>query len=114
MIDRKSGQSTDRNPDGAFLAENSGKPRGTRHKVTRAVADLLDGQAEAISQKAVDMPLKVTPRNVLGGVHFCGFYDIGPQCAGRATDKPMPLPTITKGYSRDRKQRANNVYRQVW
>ncbi|WP_343503578.1 MULTISPECIES: DUF5681 domain-containing protein [Roseobacteraceae] len=47
-----------RNSDGTFAAGNPGKPRGSRHKVTRAVADLLDGEAEAITRKAVEMALE--------------------------------------------------------
>lgn len=46
-----------RNSDGTFAPGNSGKPRGTRHKVTRAVLDLLDGEAEALTRKAVEMAL---------------------------------------------------------
>lgn len=50
---RKSG----RNTDGTFAAGNSGKPRGTRHKATRAVLAMLDGEAEALTRKAVEMAL---------------------------------------------------------
>ncbi|MCA0943382.1 DUF5681 domain-containing protein [Salipiger pacificus] len=47
-----------RNSDGTFAAGNPGKPRGSRHKITRAVADLLDGEAEAITRKAVELALE--------------------------------------------------------
>ncbi|OOY23129.1 hypothetical protein BMI91_16940 [Thioclava sediminum] len=50
---RKSG----RNADGTFAEGNPGKPRGTRHRVTRAVLDLLDGEAEKLTGKAVEMAL---------------------------------------------------------
>lgn len=50
---RKSG----RNADGAFAAGNPGKPRGTRHKATRAALALLDGEAEALTRKAVELAL---------------------------------------------------------
>ena len=53
MTDRKCG----RNADGTFGAGNSGKPRGTRHKATQAVLALLDGQAEALTQRAVELAL---------------------------------------------------------
>jgi hypothetical protein len=53
MTDGKSG----RNADGTFGAGNAGKPRGTRHKATQAVLGLLEGQAQALSQKAVQMAL---------------------------------------------------------
>jgi hypothetical protein len=53
MTDGKCG----RNADGTFGAGNSGKPRGTRHKATQAVLGLLEGQAEALTQRAVEMAL---------------------------------------------------------
>ena len=56
--DRKSGSNTDRNSDGTFAEGNAGKPRGARHRITRAVEELLEGQVEAITQKAVDMALE--------------------------------------------------------
>ncbi len=57
--DRKNGTNTDeRNPDGTFATGNPGKPRGTRHRVTRAVEELLEGQSEQITQKAVEMALE--------------------------------------------------------
>ena len=55
---RKSGENTDRNSDGTFTVGNPGKPKGARHKVTRATEELLNGQAEAITQKAVDKALE--------------------------------------------------------
>lgn len=50
---RKSG----RNTDGTFAEGNPGKPKGTRHVVTRAVENLLQGEAEALTRKAIDMAL---------------------------------------------------------
>lgn len=50
---RKSG----RNADGTFAAGNPGKPRGTRHRATRATLEMLDGEAEALTRKAVEMAL---------------------------------------------------------
>lgn len=59
MSNRKSGpKSEGRNPDGTFAPGNPGKPKGTRHRATRAVENLMDGSAEAITQKAVDMALE--------------------------------------------------------
>ena len=56
--DRNNGSNTDgRNPDGTFAPGNSGRPAGARHLVTRAVEELLEGQAEALTQKAVEMAL---------------------------------------------------------
>ncbi|MEM7472923.1 MAG: DUF5681 domain-containing protein [Pseudomonadota bacterium] len=58
MIDRNSGPVADgRNSDGTFAKGNPGRPKGTRLKVTRAVEELLEGQAEALSQKAVELAL---------------------------------------------------------
>lgn len=53
MSDGKCG----RNADGTFTAGNSGKPRGTRHKATQAVLALLEGQAQALTQRAVELAL---------------------------------------------------------
>ena len=54
MTDRKSG----RNTDGTFAAGNPGKPKGTRHKATRAALALLDGEAEVLTRQAVTMALE--------------------------------------------------------
>jgi hypothetical protein len=54
MTDRKSG----RNSDGTFAEGNPGKPKGARHRATQAAHRLLDGQTEALTQKAVDMALE--------------------------------------------------------
>lgn len=52
-MNRKSG----RNTDGTFAAGNPGKPKGTRHKATQAALALLDGEAEALTRKAVELAL---------------------------------------------------------
>ncbi len=36
---------------------NPGKPKGSRHRATRAVLDLLDGEAETLTRKAVEMAM---------------------------------------------------------
>lgn len=46
-----------RNTDGTFGPGNPGKPRGARHKATTAALALLDGQAEALTQKAIETAL---------------------------------------------------------
>ena len=45
--------------DGTFAPGNKmgGRPKGARNKATLAVEKLLDGDAEAITQKAIDMAL---------------------------------------------------------
>ena len=35
-----------------------GRPRGSRHKVTLAVESLLDGEAEALTRKAIELALE--------------------------------------------------------
>ena len=42
-----------RNTAGQFAAGNSGRPKGSRNKVTVAIESLLKGQAEALTQTAV-------------------------------------------------------------
>lgn len=59
MADRKNGMNTEsRNPDGTFAPGNSGRPKGARHKITRAVEELLEGEAEGLTRKAVAMALE--------------------------------------------------------
>ena len=54
MMGRKSG----RNADGTFASGNPGKPKGTRHKATRAALALLDGEAETLTRQAVTQALE--------------------------------------------------------
>lgn len=58
--DRNNGRNTDaaRKSDGTFTAGNPGRPKGARHKYSLAVEALLDGQSEALTQKAVDLALE--------------------------------------------------------
>jgi hypothetical protein len=46
-----------RNTDGTFTTGNAGRPKGARNKATQAVLALLEGEAEALSRKAVEMAL---------------------------------------------------------
>ena len=46
---------TERERDGRFASGNPGKPKGARHKTTLAMEALLEGEAEAISRKAIEM-----------------------------------------------------------
>ena len=39
----------------AFEPGNPGKPKGTRHRVTRVAEELLDGEAEALTRKAIEL-----------------------------------------------------------
>jgi len=40
-----------------FGPGNPGRPKGARHHITRAVEELLDGQAEKLTQKAIDLAI---------------------------------------------------------
>ena len=46
-----------RNTAGQFTAGNSGRPKGSRNKATIAIENLLQGQAEALTQTAVTKAL---------------------------------------------------------
>lgn len=46
-----------RSADGTFSTGNPGRPKGARNKATTAALALLEGQAEALTQRAVEMAL---------------------------------------------------------
>ena len=46
-----------RDTAGRFAAGNAGRPAGSRNRTTVVVLELLEGQAEALSHKAVQMAL---------------------------------------------------------
>ncbi len=48
-----------RKTDGTFAPGNAlgGRTKGSRHKTTMAIEELLDGQAEALTQKAINAAL---------------------------------------------------------
>lgn len=51
----------DRKPDGTFSpgqsGNPSGKPKGAKNKTTLAAKDLLEGEAESLSKKAIELAL---------------------------------------------------------
>lgn len=56
---RNNGTSTDsRKPDGTFAPGNPGRPKGARHRTTQAVEALLEGEAEGLTRKAVELALE--------------------------------------------------------
>ncbi len=68
MTDGNSGQKSGAQPTrparaarGRFAKGNPGKPYGSRHRATQAVQALLDGEAEALTRKAVDMAMGGDP-----------------------------------------------------
>lgn len=59
MTDRcEAAASAGRNPDGTFAKGNPGRPKGTRFRITKAVEELLEGEAEKLSRKAIDLALE--------------------------------------------------------
>ena len=46
-----------RDTAGRFASGNTGRPAGARNRTTQAVLSLLEGEAEALSRKAVEMAL---------------------------------------------------------
>lgn len=46
-----------RSADGTFTTGNTGRPKGARNRTTIAVLELLEGQAEALAQRAVELAL---------------------------------------------------------
>ena len=58
-LNRKNGAKTDgRKGDGTFAKGNPGKPKGARHATTKAVEALLEGQAETLTQAAINKALE--------------------------------------------------------
>jgi hypothetical protein len=55
MTTRKNAGNTRGRP---FAPGNPGKPRGARHKATLAVSELLEGEAEALTRKAIERALE--------------------------------------------------------
>ena len=58
----KAPENTDRNHAGRWRpgvsGNRAGKPKGARHKATLAAETLLEGEAEALSRKAVELALR--------------------------------------------------------
>jgi hypothetical protein len=46
-----------RGQGGRFAPGNAGRPRGARHKTTLAIQALLDGEADGLTRKAVELAL---------------------------------------------------------
>ena len=73
--------------DTRFKLGNPGRPRGARHKTTLAIEALLDGQAEALTQKAIELAL----RGDMTAIKLC-LDRIAPPRKGRPT--PLALPAV--------------------
>jgi hypothetical protein len=56
--DGNNGPRTDRDQNGRFQRGNPGRPKGARHKATVAALALLEGEAEALTRKAIELALQ--------------------------------------------------------
>jgi hypothetical protein len=72
-----------------------GRPPGSRNKATLAVQELLDGQAEAITQKAVDLALE----GDIAALKLC-LERICPPRKERAVDVALPALESTEDAAR--------------
>jgi hypothetical protein len=61
MTDGNSGQKSARAARGRFAKGNPGKPYGSRHRATQAVQALLDGEAEALTRRAITLAMDGDP-----------------------------------------------------
>jgi hypothetical protein len=68
-----------------FQPGNSGKPVGARHKTTLAVENLLDGEAEKLTRKAIDLALA----GDAAALRLC-MERIAPVRRGRPVRFPLP------------------------
>ncbi|WP_299436778.1 DUF5681 domain-containing protein [uncultured Rhodospira sp.] len=56
---RNNGGATEgRDEKGRFAPGNPGRPRGARHKATLAVEAILDGEAEALTRRAIELAME--------------------------------------------------------
>lgn len=55
---RKNVAKTYTDKTGKFAKGNPGRPKGARHKATQAIEELLNGEGEALTRKAIDMALE--------------------------------------------------------
>ncbi len=58
MANRNNRAKTGRDDAGRFTTGNPGRPPGARHKATQAALALLEGEANALSRKAVELALE--------------------------------------------------------
>ncbi len=54
---RKNVPKTYTGDDGKFAAGNPGRPKGARHKTTQAVEAMLEGEAEGLTRRAIELAL---------------------------------------------------------
>ena len=66
---------------------SKGKPKGARHKTTLAVSELLDGEAEVLTRKAIELAMD----GDTVALRLC-LERIAP----RRTDSPVSFPTVLR------------------
>jgi len=54
---RKNVAKTYTDKTGRFAKGNPGRPKGARHKASQAIEQLLEGEAKALTRKAIDLAL---------------------------------------------------------
>ncbi len=87
---RKYGSNTGgRGADGKFGPGNPGKPKGARHKVTQAVAEILEGDGEALARKAVELALEGNMK----ALHLCIARLLPPKKDTPVTFEIPPMET---------------------
>ncbi len=89
---------------GTFTTGNPGRPKGARNKATQAVLALLEGEAEALSRKAVQMALAGD------GVALRLCLD---RIAPPRKDSPVTFPLPRMNNARDAAQAAGAVLEAV-
>src|SRR3954454_24864490 len=86
--DRNYGGNTDRPPRaGMFRPGNPGRPRGARNRATLAAMALLEGEAEALTRRCVELALA-------GAVTALRLCSEGLLPKGRAVRLQLPLRTL--------------------
>jgi len=80
-------QRAGRGSNGRFTTGNTGRPVGARNKATLAAERLLDGQAEAITQAAIDAALAKEPT----ALRLCLERILAPR-RDRLITLPQPMP----------------------
>mgnify|MGYP000086787631 CR=1 FL=1 len=93
-----------RNTDGSFASGNAGKPKGSRNKATVAIENLLEGQAEALTQKAI---LSALTGDTIA-VKLC-MDRIAPS----TKDKPICFSLLDMHCAKDASEAAGSVLRAV-
>lgn len=58
QIERKNGTKSYTDEPGKFAPGNPGKPKGARHKTTLAIESILEGEGEALTEKAIALALE--------------------------------------------------------